>query len=82
MGFTSFTRGYQLVAVNTSSVATLLEKGYCVGNTYEALFAEVSFKQAHSGLTRLTVGSLHLDHVESKKPVVTAEALIKWAQMS
>jgi hypothetical protein len=82
MGFTSFTRGYQLVAVNTSSVATLLEKGYCVGKTYEALFAEVSFKQAHSGLTRLMVGSLHLDHVESKKPVTIAEALIEWAQMA
>jgi hypothetical protein len=82
MGFTSLTKGYQLVAANKSSVAELNERDYHVRKGYEALFAEVSFRQAHSGLTRLMVGSLHLDHVESKKPVTIAEALIEWAQMA
>ena len=55
---------------------------YHVRKAHEALFAEMSFRQAHSGLTKLMVGSLHLDHVESKKPVTIAEALIERAQMA
>jgi calmodulin len=82
MGFTSLCHGYRLVAANKSSVAQLTSLCYMVQPEYEALFAEVSFKRAHSGLTKLTLGSLHLDHEESKKPVVTAEALIEWATMA
>jgi hypothetical protein len=80
MGFSSLCEGYQLVAANKSSVAGLVPLVHLSQPAYEALFAEVTFRHAHSGLTKLVVGSLHLDHILSHKPVVTAEALIEWAQ--
>ena len=77
MGFTSLCEGYLLVAGNTSSVARMATLRHMTHPSYEALFAEVSFKRAHSGLTKLVVGSLHLDHEQSKKPVKTAKALLE-----
>ena len=80
MGFSSLCEGYQLVAANKSSVATLAPLVHLSQPAYEALFAEVTFRYAHSGLTKLVVGSLHLDHEKSKKAVLTAEALLEWAE--
>jgi hypothetical protein len=80
MGWTVYGKGYCLVAVNSTSVADVIPLYNDSCPDYEATFADLRFRVPHSGLTSLKVGTLHVHHERSKRPVAIAKALSRWAQ--